>query len=63
MERKSALGVPNGAMGSDAGGSRRDSYAELLSELQPPRALGTPGGGSLRGSLRRTSNGTRNSFL
>lgn len=66
MERRSALGVPNGghgAGGSEAGGSRRDSYAELLSELQPPRALGGGGAGSLRGSLRRTSNGTRNSFL
>ncbi|KAK0637586.1 Myosin-10 [Lasiodiplodia hormozganensis] len=69
MERRSALGVPNGGQygggASDAGGgSRRDSYAELLSELQPPRALGGPGGsGSLRGSMRRASNGTRNSFL
>ncbi|OMP84060.1 Myosin type-2 heavy chain 1 [Diplodia seriata] len=72
IERRSALGVPGNGQyggGSDYGGgvgggagSRRDSYAELLSELQPPRALGGPTG-SMRSSMRRASNGTRNSFL
>lgn len=63
MERRSALGVPNGGYGSEAGGSRRGSYVEMLSELQPPRALGGGGPASMRNKLRKTSNGTNNSFL
>ncbi|KAK7537080.1 uncharacterized protein J3D65DRAFT_364902 [Phyllosticta citribraziliensis] len=70
MERRSQLGVPtpDRAGGSEAGGSRRDSYAEMLSELQPPPHLKGLGGlgsaaGSFRSSMRKLSNGTRNSFL
>ncbi|KAK8230710.1 myosin tail-domain-containing protein [Phyllosticta capitalensis] len=70
LERRSQLGVPTPerpAGGSDAG-SRRDSYAEMLSELQPPPHLKGLGGlgsaaGSFRSSMRKLSNGTRNSFL